>query len=119
MTAEEFRALVYELHSGLVQSLVRCLKGPKKVSAENLSVCSGYLRHFGMLQGPLDKKQTKQLKDIERAYVEALAAALKVDKPSAGVLAEVRRYCEACGVTKDSGAAADLSAAALPFNRQH
>lgn len=111
--------LAHDLHHALAQSLLGKLTGNRKVSTDFLAVAGRYLRDMGLLQGPTDRAGMKRLQRIERAYLAALLKALQQEKPSAGLLAEVRRWCESAGVTGTSGpggaADAGLTAAGVPF----
>jgi hypothetical protein len=114
------RDRLHSLHELVTSSLLDHLS--KKPTAELLQVARRFLRDNAMVGVVVSLSEQKLMRTLYRLYVRKLKAALEVANPPAAVLAEVLRFLQMQGVTKDLSASVShsqalhaLGSAALPF----
>lgn len=110
-----------ELHRLVVSALLADLKQDKP-SAEVLSVARSLLKDNGLCGLAQAAKDRAALQRLWGLLLQQLTTAMESPSPSASVVAEVRLFLSAQGVTKDTlglatttQALASLSDASLPF----
>lgn len=121
MTGKATPEQLNELHRLVVCALLADLK-QEKPSAEVLSVARSMLKDNGLCGLAQAVKDREALQHLWGLLLHQLTLAMQAPAPSASLVAEVRLFLTANGMTKDTQghtattqALASLSDAALPF----
>ena len=114
--------LAEQLLDSLLTQLVTRLAAPARPSTDLLVVVRGYLRDQGFFGGPAAVADQARLQALWGLYLVRLEEAIKAERPPSALFAEVRRFLDGQGVSKDLGAALSeedalkaLGSASLPF----
>ena len=124
--AEQRFELAQQILQSLLQQLIIQLAPQQRAAPGLLSVVRGYLRDEGFIGGPTAAADQARLQALWEMYRQQLEQALSADSPPAAIFAEVRRFLDVNGVSKDLDSANEqaaalqaLGSASLPFKTGH